>query len=250
MLKYPERSNDYEGELEDGTCAQLLSWPGRAARKRARRDRRRDDGLPRLRHVRARDEPSIWHVPADHRRRRGNPASPAEHPQQLPCPVFAGRRHAAVCGHPHEPHAPRPRRLRRDRQLCQQGVQGGRQVRRGRAARELRGHQFRPHTHHGRRQRAHCRQGRGRRARLRLHLPEQHHLWHHVPRAARLRRRTAGRRCLELLFVAAARRRALRTHLRRRAEKRRRRGRDRGHRARRPHHRWPRLCADAAVHGP
>ena len=28
------------------------------------------------------------------------------------------------------------------------------------------------------------------------------------------------------------------------------RGRDRGHRARRPHRRWPRLCADAAVHGP
>ena len=27
VLKYPERSNDYEGELEDGTCAQLLSWP-------------------------------------------------------------------------------------------------------------------------------------------------------------------------------------------------------------------------------
>ena len=51
---------------------------------------------------------------------------------------------------------------------------------------------------------------RGRRARLRLRLPEQHHLWHHVPRAARLRRRAAGRRCLELLFVAAARRRALR----------------------------------------
>ena len=42
--------------------------------------------------------------------------------------------------------------------------------------------------------------------RLRLHLPEQHHLWHHVPRAARLRRRAAGRRCLELLPVAAARR--------------------------------------------
>ena len=36
MLKYPERSNDYEGELEDGTCAQLLSWPGRAAYQRAR----------------------------------------------------------------------------------------------------------------------------------------------------------------------------------------------------------------------
>ena len=32
--------------------------------------------------------------------------------------------------------------------------------------------------------------------------------------------------------------------------KRRRRGRDRGHRARRPHRRWPRLCADAAVPGP
>lgn len=106
VLKYPERSNDYEGELEDGTCAQLLSWPGGAAYKRARRDRRRDDGLPRLRHVRARDEPSILHVPANHRRRRGNPAPSAEHPRQLPCPVFAGRRHAAVCGHPHEPHAP------------------------------------------------------------------------------------------------------------------------------------------------
>ena len=51
--------NDYEGELEDGTCAQLLSWPDRAAYQRARRDRRRDDGLPRLWHVRARDEPSI-----------------------------------------------------------------------------------------------------------------------------------------------------------------------------------------------
>lgn len=50
--------------------------------------------------------------------------------------------------------------------------------------------------------------------------------------------------------VAAARRRALRPHLRRRAEKRWCRGRDRGHRARRPHRRRPRLCADAAVHGP
>ena len=53
---------------------------------------------------------------------------------------------------------------------------------------------------------ADIRRGRGRRARLRLHLPEQHHLWHHVPRAARLRRCAAGRRCLELLSVAAAQR--------------------------------------------
>ena len=59
-----------------------------------------------------------------------------------------------------------------------------------------------------------------------------------------------GRRCLELFFVAAARRQALRTHLRRRSEKRRRRGRHRRYRARRPDHRRSGLCADAAVHGP
>ena len=109
-------------------------------------------------------------------------------------------------GIPHEPHAPRARRLHRDRQLCQQGIQRSRQSTArpccSRAPRTPISTAYPPWPTSTRalppRPQA-TGSTTSTSARTTPSLAP-------CTRAAQLRRRTAGRRCLELLSVAAARR--------------------------------------------
>ena len=225
-------------EVQHGSRVQFLGRSGSAPRGGAVLRRRGNARLSGHWHVRDGDVAPLRRVQGHHRDRRAGHPRPHEHPRQLPRAVPAGRRHAAVRGHPHEPHAEQGCRLHRVGQLVEEGLQGGQALRRRPLHRQFRGRELHLRA---RRRRPHVQP----RCRLRLHLPERDRLRQPLHQAARNRRHPAGLRCVEHVPLRAHGRVEVRPDLRRRAEERWPGRRGHRHRARRPD---PRGCAALHAH--
>ena len=126
-------------EVQHGSCVQFLGRSGSAPRGGAVLCRCGNARLPGHGHVGHGDVSPLRRVQGHHRNGRAGHPRPHGHPRQLPRAVFAGRRHAAVRGHPDEPHAEQGCRLHRVGQLVEEGVQGGEAVRPGQLRGQLRG---------------------------------------------------------------------------------------------------------------